>query len=54
MQLSRTEIQQERDELIGVEPCSLTRFSEFEGTIYGMSNLTPFNMQKILLMFAFV
>ena len=36
--MQHSDIQQERDELVGVrvEPWSHTRFSEFEGTIYGM------------------
>ena len=36
MQHSRTAIRQERNELVGVEPRTLTRFPEFEGTIYGI------------------
>ena len=36
MQHSRNADRQERDELVGVEPRSTSRFPEFEGTIYGM------------------
>ena len=36
MQRLMTSIRQERDELVRVEPRSITKFPNFEGTIYGM------------------